>query len=182
MRRILALALTFILLACGVAYAQEELSALDLANGLAEMIEDMEDVKSAPLKEGEKNRAIWTDGRIDKNCALVVYEDEAAAIAAAVEDGTRSTAVRSVGKCNLQLSNDLGQEELEAYVLALAELLGVELTEEAPDFILNVNTKKFHKPECSSVEDMKESNRQEYWGEKELLEEKGYEACKRCKP
>ena len=30
------------------------------------------------------------------------------------------------------------------------------------DYILNTNTKKFHYPTCSSVNDMKEKNRQEF--------------------
>lgn len=56
--------------------------------------------------------------------------------------------------------------------------------EEAPDtlYILNTNTQKYHEPACSSVKQMKESNTEEYTGDKDDLEDMGYEPCKRCKP
>lgn len=56
-----------------------------------------------------------------------------------------------------------------------------EETEEA-EYILNTNTKKFHEPSCSSVEEMAEKNRQAYSGDREELIGMGYEPCKRCKP
>lgn len=49
-------------------------------------------------------------------------------------------------------------------------------------YILNTNTKKYHMPSCSSVESMKEANRQEYKGTKADLEQQGYEPCSRCQP
>jgi len=53
----------------------------------------------------------------------------------------------------------------------------VETDAEAPDYILNVNTKKFHYPHCSSVEDMKESNKQPFSGDREEVLAQGYKAC-----
>lgn len=50
------------------------------------------------------------------------------------------------------------------------------------DYILNTNTKKFHYPSCSSVDDMNEKNKQEYTGSREDLISKGYSPCGRCKP
>lgn len=49
-------------------------------------------------------------------------------------------------------------------------------------YILNTSTHKFHKPSCSSVKQMKESNTQEYTGSRDELESMGYDPCKRCKP
>ena len=49
-------------------------------------------------------------------------------------------------------------------------------------FIANTNTKKFHNPDCSSVSDMKESNKLYFTGTREELIEQGYQPCKRCKP
>lgn len=49
-------------------------------------------------------------------------------------------------------------------------------------YILNTNSKKFHYPDCSSVADMSEKNKQEYTGSREDLINNGYEPCKRCKP
>ena len=48
--------------------------------------------------------------------------------------------------------------------------------------VLNRNTKKFHKPTCSSVKQMKEKNRQVYEGTREEIIQRGYAPCKRCKP
>lgn len=55
-------------------------------------------------------------------------------------------------------------------------------TSSGTNYILNTNTKKFHKPSCSSVEQMKESNKQEYTGSREDVINQGYEPCKRCNP
>ena len=49
-------------------------------------------------------------------------------------------------------------------------------------YILNTNTKKFHYPDCSSVNDMKEKNKEVFTGSREELIEMGYLPCGRCKP
>lgn len=49
-------------------------------------------------------------------------------------------------------------------------------------YILNTNTKKFHRPDCSSVKQMKDSNKEEYEGTREEVIEKGYDPCKKCHP
>lgn len=54
--------------------------------------------------------------------------------------------------------------------------------EEGTTYILNTNTHKFHNPSCSSVDDMKEANKQEYVGNREDLLNQGYDPCGRCKP
>ena len=50
------------------------------------------------------------------------------------------------------------------------------------DYILNTNTKKFHNPTCSSVNDMKEKNKQEFFGTRDETIALGYSPCGRCKP
>lgn len=50
------------------------------------------------------------------------------------------------------------------------------------DYILNTNTKKFHYPTCSSVNDMKEKNKQEFFGTRDETIALGYPPCGRCKP
>ena len=49
-------------------------------------------------------------------------------------------------------------------------------------YVLNTNTKKFHYPTCSSVDDMKEKNKQIYTGSREEVINMGYVPCKRCNP
>lgn len=50
------------------------------------------------------------------------------------------------------------------------------------DYVLNNNTKKFHLPSCSSADDIKAFNREEYHGSRENLISMGYDPCKRCNP
>ncbi len=52
----------------------------------------------------------------------------------------------------------------------------------AQHYILNTNSKRFHYPDCPSVEDMKEKNKRDYNGTREELIEKGYKPCGRCQP
>ena len=49
-------------------------------------------------------------------------------------------------------------------------------------YILNTNSKKFHRPNCSSVLDLKEKNKLEFVGSREEVIEMGYSPCGRCKP
>lgn len=49
-------------------------------------------------------------------------------------------------------------------------------------YILNKNTKKFHKPECSSVDDIKAKNRSGFTGTREELIEDGFDPCGKCRP
>lgn len=50
------------------------------------------------------------------------------------------------------------------------------------EYILNTNTKKFHYPSCSSVKQMKVSNKKEYTGSRDDLIAQGYDPCKKCNP
>lgn len=50
------------------------------------------------------------------------------------------------------------------------------------EYILNSSTKKFHKPSCSSISSINESNKETYNGSREELISQGYEACGRCHP
>ena len=59
------------------------------------------------------------------------------------------------------------------------------MEEEEPEeetYILNTSSKKFHKPSCSSVGDMKEKNKREVTASRDELISDGYAPCKRCNP
>lgn len=49
-------------------------------------------------------------------------------------------------------------------------------------YVLNTNTKKFHSPSCSSLNQMNENNKEEFTGTRDELIQQGYESCKRCNP
>ncbi|MCR5737195.1 MAG: DNA/RNA non-specific endonuclease, partial [Eubacterium sp.] len=53
---------------------------------------------------------------------------------------------------------------------------------EIQDYILNMNTKKFHRPFCDSVKDMKEKNKKPVKDYRENIMKEGYQPCKRCNP
>lgn len=50
------------------------------------------------------------------------------------------------------------------------------------EYVINTNTKKFHLPSCSSIEDIKEKNKESYNGSKKWLTENGYSPCGICRP
>lgn len=50
------------------------------------------------------------------------------------------------------------------------------------NYIGNANTKKFHDPDCSSVKQMKDSNKVELAGTRDEVIAMGYDPCGRCNP
>lgn len=57
-----------------------------------------------------------------------------------------------------------------------------ESTKASISYVLNTNTKKFHYPSCSSVKQMKESNKQYFEGDRDDVIARGYVPCKKCNP
>lgn len=53
---------------------------------------------------------------------------------------------------------------------------------EEPDYIVNISSFKFHLPDCGSVSQISDENKQEYVGTREELIASGYEPCKNCSP
>ena len=49
-------------------------------------------------------------------------------------------------------------------------------------YVLNTNTKKFHRPRCSSVSQMKEKNRRDSSQSYDEILSQGYDPCQRCNP
>ena len=49
-------------------------------------------------------------------------------------------------------------------------------------YIINTNTKTFHRASCPSAQDITKQNKKTYRGDKKALLSQGYKACKRCKP
>ena len=49
-------------------------------------------------------------------------------------------------------------------------------------YILNTNSRKFHRPDCSSASQISDANREEYTGTREELIEQGYTPYGYCKP
>lgn len=59
---------------------------------------------------------------------------------------------------------------------------GENTNEEIKHYILNTNSKKFHKTDCQYAQDISEKNKQEYEGTREDIVGQGYAPCGSCKP
>ncbi len=53
---------------------------------------------------------------------------------------------------------------------------------EIHDYVLNTNTKKFHKLTCSSVGKIKEKNKADFTGTRDEVMGRGFDPCGNCKP
>lgn len=76
------------------------------------------------------------------------------------------------------------EEATTENVVATTEPVTEEQTasENQSHYILNTNTRKFHETWCRSVSEMKEKNKQEFWGDRQDVINAGYTPCKRCNP
>ena len=73
------------------------------------------------------------------------------------------------------------QPETDTAVQITPELSAPQETQQT-NYVLNTNTMKFNYPTCSSVDDMKEKNKQIYTGSRDEVINMGYVPCKRCNP
>ncbi len=70
----------------------------------------------------------------------------------------------------------------ESYTLA-EEVQEAESSQNtSTSYVLNISSKKFHLPGCSSVETMKEKNRKDFTGTRDEAIAEGYKPCGSCKP
>ena len=90
--------------------------------------------------------------------------------------GTYQSTVASVAE-----ETPAPQPETDTAVQITPELSAPQETQHTT-YVLNTNTMKFHYPTCSSVDDMKEKNKQIYTGSRDEVINMGYVPCKRCNP
>lgn len=79
-------------------------------------------------------------------------------------------------------SNDASREDASQNSSSGADTGQSGEAGEARTYILNKNTRKFHLPDCSGVQDIKARNKETYTGDRETLVEQGYDPCGRCHP
>lgn len=68
------------------------------------------------------------------------------------------------------------------YATGESKLVGIEVPDDAPQYILNTNTKKFHKPTCSNAATISDKNRKESYDTREELIAEGYKPGGCCNP
>lgn len=57
-----------------------------------------------------------------------------------------------------------------------------ETTEREYDYVLNINSMKFHYPSCPAAQKISAHNRKEYHGTREFVIQQGYDSCGICDP
>ena len=76
-----------------------------------------------------------------------------------------------------------GQKSSSSQAAIIGAGSGTDSTNNSEEtYVLNTSTHKFHRPSCSSVNDMKEKNKKIVTESREEIIEEGYVPCKRCKP
>ena len=76
-----------------------------------------------------------------------------------------------------------GQKSSSSQAAIIGAGSGTDSTNNSEEtYVLNTSTHKFHRPSCSSVNDMKEKNKKIVTESREEIIEEGYAPCKRCKP
>ena len=75
-----------------------------------------------------------------------------------------------------------GNSHLDDSIVADASKSTTAADANVQTYILNTNTKKFHKESCNSAKSMDASNKKIYTGSRQELIDMGYEACGVCKP
>lgn len=113
-----------------------------------------------------------------RQLGIAVYRTDEQGTIVAVSDGTDIT-------WNTQPSDTWKPGEAKSSHQSVAlnissQPQNTQITETT--YILNTNTMKIHRIECSSIDEMNEKNKQETTKSLEELEAQGYEPCKRCKP
>ncbi len=63
-----------------------------------------------------------------------------------------------------------------------ADPVTTQTSTEQKTYILNVNSKRFHNPNCSGVADISEKNKKEFVGTRDELIQMGYQPCGTCNP
>lgn len=75
-----------------------------------------------------------------------------------------------------------GDSHLDDSIVADASKSTTAAEANVQTYVLNTNTKKFHKESCNSAKSMDASNKKIYTGSRQEIIDMGYEACGVCKP
>lgn len=85
-------------------------------------------------------------------------------------------------EANIITGQPIGHEETASIVNEATEEITEKVNPETSNFVLNMKSKKFHKPGCSAVAKMKAKNRLDTTDTRDNIISRGYQPCKICKP
>lgn len=159
-----------------------------------------EQVKQVSVKENEVEASIWPGIPASETAPDNWTELKTAAVAAQGEmavalNGQResSTLYLYNDESKIVLAVENGEVIHDIYappkqapsptpIPSSPDSSGSGATSTSHSYVLNINTMKFHYPSCSSVEDISENNKQNYFGDRKTLLSQGYSPCAKCNP
>lgn len=101
----------------------------------------------------------------------------------AVGIGTAKIIVRSKNGINKTVEIEVKQRPVIVSSIKQIEQPSSNTTSsDTSSYMLNTNTKKFHRTSCGDIDKMKESNKKLYSGTREEVINMGYSPCGHCKP
>jgi len=103
-------------------------------------------------------------------------------VASGVEMEAWSVEDQGEGVCFHVYAYNVQPDIVIDYATGESWLAGEDGPQETGEYILNVSSKKFHRPDCSGAASMSKANRKEYTGSRAGLIAQGYEPCGQCKP
>lgn len=78
--------------------------------------------------------------------------------------------------------NEISDERENGYNGAIPVIEEIPVEDNGQDYVLNNNTMKFHYPSCASAKKIKAENREDYYGTRDELIDRGYDPCGNCHP
>ena len=90
-----------------------------------------------------------------------------------------------VQQADLPLENEMYQDAANLVEVKEEPAVQQKMFEDAADtftesYVLNISTKKYHRPDCYHIDKMLPKNRKEFTGTEKDLLASGYKACKSC--
>lgn len=104
------------------------------------------------------------------------------------EKKTLETDKQNLENETVRLNNEIEQLKLSksnnSYIktTSTSNIDNTSSTPSSSTYILNTNSKKFHKSTCASAKKIKDSNRETFDGSRDSLINQGYTPCKNCNP
>ena len=126
----------------------------------------------------------------EEKSAATVLPSETTAVEPTVKSTTKPTESMGTEEATPSASAALSEKPKETETVQKTEepVISEEAQktetpeEKGREYILNTNTGKFHYPSCSSVKDIKESNKKVFNGTRDEVIDEGYEPCGKCHP
>lgn len=154
-------------------------------NSSSETISSSEEISSsAETSEEEESCSIETPEETEESCSIETSEKAEPETTEESTTATPTTQVPPTAAPTQAPTQPPTTAPTQTPTAAPTQAPTVAPTQSpvAVTYVLNTNTKKFHKPSCRYVDDIKPKNRQDYTGGRGSIIDMGYVPCKVCNP